>query len=250
MNFPKLQFPLTVDFASTGYWIDDQGQFPYGAAVTAFFIGGDIAEMTNDNISLLRELGQQLQTFGSHLQPYAKEQRMNTEIFLHPETVTDCSVCFAVHSLGDNAGIMVERFVFQNLRDFLCVELGRAILRGNAPRQCRLCGRWFLHEQGDRSIYCERIAPGEKDKTCREVGARTVFEKKIQNEDAWKLYKRAYKKYYARVMKGTMSEDEFRTWGEQAAADRDAAIRQIEATVDTTLRTQITQRLREELNKR
>ena len=37
MSFPKLTFPLTVDFGDTEYWIREQGPFKYGAAVTAFF---------------------------------------------------------------------------------------------------------------------------------------------------------------------------------------------------------------------
>ena len=144
---------------------------------------------------------------------------------------------------------MVERYVFSSLRDFLYVELGKAILHGNAPRQCRLCGRWFLHEQGDRAIYCERIAPGEKEKTCREMGARMVFEKKLQDEDTWKLYKRACKKYCARYMKGNMSEAEFKAWGEQAATDRDSAIEQLRTTADTALSASIIQQLKENLNR-
>lgn len=143
---------------------------------------------------------------------------------------------------------MTERYTFSSLHDFLYVELGKAILRGNAPRQCRLCGRWFLHEQGDRAMYCERTAPGEESKTCRESGARAVFEKKIQDEDTWKIYKRAYKKYYARYMKGNMSETDFKAWAAQAAADRDAAIEQITPEIDAILKAQIIERLREELN--
>ena len=98
-------------------------------------------------------------------------------------------------------------------------------------------------------MYCERIAPGEEGKTCREVGARAVFEKKIQAEDTWKLYKRAYKKYYARYMKGNMSEADFKTWAVQAAADRDAAIKQITPSIDTVVRAQIIERLWEQLNR-
>lgn len=29
-------------------------------------------------------------------------------------------------------------------------------------------------------MYCERIAPGEESRTCREAGARMVFEKKFK----------------------------------------------------------------------
>ena len=98
-------------------------------------------------------------------------------------------------------------------------------------------------------MYCERIAPGEESKTCREAGARAVFEKKIQDEDTWKLYKRAYKKYYARYMKGNMSEEAFKTWAAQAARDRDAAIERLKAGADAALAAQVIERLKEELNR-
>ena len=85
MSFPKLTFPLTVDFGDDGYWIGDQGPFKYGTAVTAFFIGENIATISNDGIPLMRELEQQLQTFGSHLQPYIKEQAIDADSFFYPE---------------------------------------------------------------------------------------------------------------------------------------------------------------------
>ncbi|MCM1234089.1 MAG: DUF6076 domain-containing protein [Ruminococcus flavefaciens] len=103
---------------------------------------------------------------------------------------------------------------------------------------------------GGRSIYCERVAPGETEQTCREVGARTVFEKKIQDEDAWKLYKRAYKKYYARFMKGNMSREDFNTWAEGAAVERDSTIKRLTLTPEEAARALIIGRLKEKLNDR
>ena len=251
MGFPKLTFPLTVDFGDTEYWVGDQGPFKYGSAVTAFFIGEDIGEVSNDGIPLMRELEHQLHTFGSHLQPYVKDDPIDGELFFEPEAQSvSCPMCFAFHVTGMGSGVMTERYIFSSLHDFLFVELGKAILRSNAPRQCRLCGRWFLHEQGDRAMYCERIAPGEESKACREVGARTVFEKKIQDEDTWKIYKRAYKKYYARVMKGNMSREDFNAWAAQAAVDRDEAIEQIKPSADAVMRAYVIDQLREKLNRR
>ena len=72
--------------------------------------------------------------------------------------------------------------------------------------------------------------------------------RKNQDEDTWKLYKRAYKKYYARCMKGSMTEEAFRAWAMRAAADRDAAIAQIKPGVDAVLKAQIIERLRADLN--
>ncbi len=230
MSFPRLTFPLTVDFGSAGYWIGDVGPFYYGAAVTAFFCGDDLTDNVGDGLLLMRRLEDILQTFGGHLQPYVMEQQIPAEPFLQPEKGSaECSVCFAYHPAVDDTVVMVERYVFSCLRDFLYVELGKAIAKGNAPRQCRLCGRWFLHVQGEKTMYCGRIAPGETDKTCREVGARAVFENKIQSEETWKIYKRAYKKYYARVMKGNLDRDEFNAWVEHAAAQRDFTIELLKA---------------------
>lgn len=252
MSFPRLTFPLTVDFGSGGYWIGDVGPYKYGAAVTAFFIGDDLTNgVADDGIPLMRDLERYLQTFGGHLQPYVREEdnaTVDSEVFLDPDAGrADCSVCFALH-LVEGVSAMVERYTFSSLRDFLYVELGKAILHGNAPRQCRLCGRWFLHEQGDRAIYCERIAPGEETKTCRETGARAVFENKLQSEETWKLYKRAYKKYYARVMKGNMSREDFNAWVERAVAKRDSTILLLETTKGVEKRVALIEALRQELN--
>ncbi len=250
MSFPKLTFPLTVDFASAGYWIGNQGPYKYGAAVTTFFISGDLDDSVKDSLLLMRELETYLQTFGGHLQPYVREKPVDVSLFLWPEkAAANCDLCFAFHPIDGNVGGMVERYIFSSLRDFLYVELGKAILRGNAPRQCRLCGNWFLHEQGDRAIYCERVAPGEESKTCREAGARAVFEKKLQEEDAWKLYKRAYKKYYARVMKGNMSREDFNAWVEFAAGRRDTTLLLLEGIRSAEEKAALIERLREELNK-
>ncbi len=253
MGFPKLTFPLTVDFSSAGYWIGDTGPYKYGAAVTAFFIGDVLTEhVANDGIPLMQELERYLRAFGGHLQPYVREEDNGSvapQVFLDPGAAhANCDLCFAFHPI-EEASIIVERCTFSSLRDFLYVELGKAILHGNAPRQCRLCGRWFLHEQGDRSIYCERVAPGEEIKTCREVGARAVFENKLQSEETWRIYKRAYKKYYARVMKGNMSREDFNAWVKKAAAKRDTAILLLESTKGAEERATLVEKLREELNR-
>ena len=86
---------------------------------------------------------------------------------------------------------MVERCTCQCLWGFLYVELCRAIRIGNAPCQCRLCQQWFLYVQGEKFLYCENVASGETEKTCREAGTRASFEQKVRNDNVRKFYKRA-----------------------------------------------------------
>ena len=249
MDVFNLTFPLTVDFSGSKYWFNGGGPYQCGEAATAFLAGESSCEPTGDTFQLTQELETVLKTFGNHLSPYSGERETANDLNQQLEqSAAACSVNYAFLPLQGSI-VMTERYTFPTLRDFLYIELGRAILHGNAPRQCRLCGGWFLHKQGDRAIYCERIAPGETEKTCREMGARMVFEKKIQDEETWKLYKRAYKKYYARYMKGNMSEAEFKAWGEQASAERDAAIKQLRTTADAALSASIIQRLKKNLNR-
>lgn len=193
MNISNLTFPLTIDFSSGKYWINGEGPYQCGEAATAFLAGGSSYEPTGNTFQLTQELEAVLKTFGSHLSPFFEEQETTDDVYQQLEqNAAACSVNYAFFPLQGFV-VLAERYTFPRLRDFLYVELGRAILHGNAPRQCRLCRGWFLHKQGDRAIYCERIAPGETEKTCREMGARMVFEKKLQDEDTWKLYKRPIK---------------------------------------------------------
>ena len=250
MDFPKLTFPLTVDFGSAGYWISDIGPLPYGAAVTAFFCGDDLMDNVGDGLLLMRRLEDVLKIFGGHLHPYVREQPLNVNPFLESEqSAVECSVCLTFHPTEGSVGVMVERWTFSCLWDFLYMELAKSIQKGNAPRQCRLCGRWYLHEQGDKTVYCERTAPDETEQTCRAVGARAVFEKKIQEEETWKIYKRAYKKYYARVMKGNMIREDFNAWVEHATAERDFTIERLAVAKSEGERARFIEELREDLNR-
>lgn len=250
MGFPKLTFPLTADFGNTKYWLGDHEPFRFGEAVTAFFDGEDFAEPGEDRDGLMQDLELYLKVFGNYLQPYIHLGEITNEMQhrLDASSVA-CTINYDYHFQPKSA-VLVERYTFPTLRGFLYVDLGKGIMHGNAPRQCRLCGKWFFHEQGERSLYCERIAPGETERTCRLMGARAVFEKKIQEEDTWKLYKRAYKKYYARLMKGNMSRDEFKVWAEQAAEKRDDAIQKLKLTSEEVMQVAIINQLKTKLNDR
>lgn len=249
MSFPKLTFPLTIDCASTEYWIGEKGPFAFGEAATDFLCGGIETDEQYDREALLHELERCLQAFGAHLNPYIQPPQLSREKF--EEAVSSSAAMTIGYRCRVRPGTItfMRGFTFSSLRDFLYADLCNALMGGSGPRQCRLCGQWFFHKHGDKSVYCERIAPGEKSRTCREAGARAVFEKKLQEDDAWKLYKRAYKKYYARVMKGNMSREEFNAWAEFAAERRDATLLLLEGARSAEEKAELIERLREELNR-
>ena len=72
-----------------------------------------------------------------------------------------------------------------------------------------------------RNEYCQNIAPGEIEKTCRDIGAKRSFKDKAKNNPVWEIHQRAYKKYYARKRKGKMTDSEFAQWVLKAERLRD-----------------------------
>lgn len=93
-----------------------------------------MAESEEETQSLIETMRELLQTFGSSLKPYAMGSPVSAELFLWPEQgAVDCSVCLAFCQIDGDVGVMAERWKFSCLRDFLYIELGKAIQRGNAP---------------------------------------------------------------------------------------------------------------------
>ena len=114
---------------------------------------------------------------------------------------------------------------FRSLLDFLYIDLYESIKRESFPKPCKLCHSIFWEEMGTAFEYCNNIAPGETVRTCREVGAKKGFKTKLKNNPIWKLYDRAYKKYYARRSKCTMTENAFALWLIKAQGLRDEALK-------------------------
>ena len=73
-------------------------------------------------------------------------------------------------------------------------------------------------------MYCNRIAPGETKRTCRQVGAHRK-EKRKNESPIHKEYFRAYNRLKARKSRGGISTDKWNRQGAMIQDWRDAALR-------------------------
>lgn len=158
------------------------------------------------------------------------------------------NIHFALKELPKRAPELVERLYFDRLSDFIYVEMMQGLQRGFVPKRYPNCKRWFLQKPGAIYSYCDGPAPGEEEKTCRDVGGTTSFRNKVQNSDIWKLHQRAYKKYFARTKKGTMSKADFEEWSREAERLRDHTSKRYDNTSVLKEMEQIAQKLKEMLN--
>lgn len=123
-----------------------------------------------------------------------------------------------VENENENSQIF-EQISFSNLLDFFYTDFYKGIMKESIPKKCKLCGQYFLLEKGFNYEYCNNIY--EDNKTCRAVGSTKSFKEKTASNDVWKVHQRAYKKYYARVLKKKMDKWDFSVWAFDAEEVRD-----------------------------
>ncbi len=105
---------------------------------------------------------------------------------------------------------IAEKATFSSLTDFLRTEFYRGLAAGNAPRRCHNCGRYFLLTGGYNTCYCNNIAPGETERTCRKVGAhRKEAQGRANRTPARREYDRAYNRLKVRKQRGKINTDEW-----------------------------------------
>ena len=154
------------------------------------------------------------------------------------------NIQYEVLELDEDHHELVEKLYFDRLVDFVYVELMRGLQRGFVPKRCANCGQWFLQTPGPSYNYCNNLAPNsEEGKTCREVGSTKSFRAKVLNNAVWAVHQRAYKKYFARTRKGTMSRAEFEIWGRESERMREEALAQYDRARTPEERQQIVDKL-------
>ena len=122
----------------------------------------------------------------------------------------DVSFVPMMHPTEEGAVFIAEKATFGTLMGFLQIEFYRGLAMGNAPRRCHNCGRYFLLTSGYNICYCNNIAPGETERTCRKVGAhRKEAQGKGSRTPAQKEYDRTYNRLKVRKQRGKISKDEW-----------------------------------------
>ena len=115
-----------------------------------------------------------------------------------------------IHQSNKDEFFIAEKTTFDRLVTFLRTEFYRGLAAGNAPRRCHNCGTYFLLDSGYNTIYCNNIAPGETDRTCRKVGAhRKAAQGKENRSPARVEYDRTYNRLKQKKNRKKISVNEW-----------------------------------------
>ena len=80
-------------------------------------------------------------------------------------------------------------------------HLRECVKRETRLRVCKNCGRYFAIQGRSNAEYCGRVLD-EKGRTCKDVGAIALWTKNKSTDEAFKLYRREYKKRFAWIKAG------------------------------------------------
>ena len=83
------------------------------------------------------------------------------------------------------------------------IEIIKMITLGITARKCHNCGRYYVVTGRSDTEYCDRIAPGYADKTCKDIGPIKEYAKRLENNPLLLAYQKAYKAKHAELRKIT-----------------------------------------------
>ena len=99
--------------------------------------------------------------------------------------------------------------------DMIDYALRSCVEHGITVRRCKNCGRYFPQTGRVSAEYCERpVAEGQQ--TCRDAGAFQQWTKKQSDDPVFKAYRKEYKRRFAWIKAGRISDTDFYAWSELA----------------------------------
>ena len=106
-----------------------------------------------------------------------------------------------------------------SIRDMIDYSLRSCVERNITVRRCKNCGRYFAQTGRVSAEYCGRPVPKGQQR-CRDIGALKQWTLRQANNDAFKAYRKEYKRRFAWIKAGRITDQQFYDWSEQARAEK------------------------------
>ncbi len=132
--------------------------------------------MLGTSIPVLQPLENDPADFRQRLDPAEPDYRAVTDAFLQ----------------SVDAGGGEDIFFADSFREVLVMELYQLLKSGETVAVCRNCGKPFAAFNRSDTFYCDRTAPQDGRKSCKEYGAYYVRLEKVRHDEATHIYKQVY----------------------------------------------------------
>lgn len=128
----------------------------------------------------------------------------------------DTTTLIYFHNFNHNP---VLRYRCESLHEFLELELSKLIEYDVKLKCCKRCGQWFTYKGNYDARYCNRIHLDEL-RSCRDLAAEENYKLKMEKNEALPIYRKYYRRYYARVKVNQIKKNDFKKWKYEALVKR------------------------------
>ena len=105
--------------------------------------------------------------------------------------------------------VLVKRLHFKTFYSFILTDFFEGLALGHYPRQCEVCGTYFLMENARKQKYCTGFAPLDitdgKKLTCRQYAAMVGRKERAKNDPIKDIYTKRCACIRTEVSRGTIS---------------------------------------------
>lgn len=109
-----------------------------------------------------------------------------------------------IDKLNPEGANIVSFTVLQSLDEFLYFEFTELLKQGLQVRRCRNCDKYFVLKSKHETFYCDRKV--DNNRTCKEIGNKLEYQKKLAKNAILKKYEQIYKAHYAKMMRDEAKE--------------------------------------------
>lgn len=129
-------------------------------------------------------------------------------------------------SLGVIRGGDCGEILFPNsIRDLIDFSLRECVRREIPVRRCRSCGRYFPIIGRITAEYCSRPSPSGK--LCRSTAPVRKWAESRRSDQVFQEYRREYKRRFAWIKAGKITEEQFADWHKAAKARKKDCDREV-----------------------
>lgn len=114
-----------------------------------------------------------------------------------------------------NGDVCAPVLYANTVADMISFSLQACVERNITVRRCKNCGRYFAQTGRVSAEYCDR-PPLDGQSSCRSMGAFQQWTLKQADDPVFKVYRREYKRRFAWIKSGRISDSQFYAWSEQA----------------------------------
>ena len=106
-----------------------------------------------------------------------------------------------------------------SIRDMIDYSLRSCVERNITVRRCKNCGRYFAQTGRVSAEYCGRSVPKGQQR-CRDIGALKQWTLRQAGNDTFKAYRKEYKRRFAWIKAGRITDEAFYAWSEKAREEK------------------------------